>query len=223
MTNADSSPGPDALRSELIRRLKTFSLSYEQNQLLHKPDFGYVVHHVIRKRRVVTIILFATAALFFAQAVHGLAGGGTYLPWIVFAGLSGFLAYRRHRRTTALAEANIAYESNRIDNDSLPPTLGDELRLNFSLAYDEHQAIHVGNDELVANSLIARHLKNSTAFGIGGVGLSLVALRRGGMSAIPFVIVIVLGMVTCFIRDYTLVRRVKLILRRHIEPTPEGR
>lgn len=223
MTNADSSPGPDALRSELIRRLKAFSLSYEQHQLLHKSDFGYLVHHVIRKRRVFTYVLLASIALLLAQAVHGFVDGASYLPWLLLGGFIGLLAFRRYRKTKALVEANIAYESNRIDNDSLPPTLGEELRLNFSLSYDEHQAIRAGNDMFVANSLIARHRKNSAIFGSGAIGISLGALRRGGMSAIPFVIAIAVGIVACFVRDYTSVRRVKSILSRHLETTLDGR
>ncbi|SMP78242.1 hypothetical protein SAMN06265222_1257 [Neorhodopirellula lusitana] len=221
--HAEAQPSSDDLQTDLIRKLKAFTLSYEQHQLLHKSDIGFLVHHVVRKRRVFTIVLLAIASLCLALGIRGLFSSSVYLPWMMVAALAGLWAYRRHQKVASLCATFSAYEADRLDDDDVPLTLGDELRLNFSLAYDEHQAVHAGDHVLVAERLIARHWKNSTVFGLGAIGVSLVSLRRNGLSAIPFVIVIMLGMAACFARDYTLVRRVKLILGRHSEPTPDGR
>lgn len=217
--NDESTKVADELRADLVRLLKEFPLSYEQHQILHKPGIGMLVQSLLRKRRRFTIALGLLTATCFAFAIRGVAFSSVYLPWTITAAVLGFWTYRRVQRSNLLSDAFHRFEQSRLDQREQRISLGDALRLSFSLDYDEHQAIHQGDDQLVADQMIDRFNKYSATLALGGAGAALSAWNRVGIHSLPFIIVLAVGVAACACRNWLQVQRVKKIVGEHSEAT----
>ncbi|ELP35240.1 hypothetical protein RBSWK_00908 [Rhodopirellula baltica SWK14] len=101
-------------------------------------------------------------------------------------------------------------------------SLGDALRLSFSLDYDEHQAIQHGDDQLVADRMIDRLNKNSATLALGAAGVALLTWNRAGLQSWPFIIVLAVGVAASSYRNWLQIRRVKRIVGEHAESTIES-
>lgn len=208
-----------ASRAELVRVLKQFPLTYEQHQVLDKPGIELLVQQLLRKRGRFTIGLSVLAATCSAFAIQGIASSSIYLPWILVASLLGYWSYRRIRRSNSLRETFHRFEQSRLGQTDQQISLGDALRLSFSLDYDEHQAIHHGDDQLVADRMIDRLNKNSATLALGAAGVALLTWNRAGLQSWPFIIVLAVGVAACSCRNWLQIRRVKRIVGEHAEST----
>ncbi|MFG0264414.1 MAG: hypothetical protein ACF8AM_04580 [Rhodopirellula sp. JB055] len=215
--NDASSNAQSTSRADLIRVLKEFPLTYEQHQVLQKPGIEILVHRVIRKRRWFTASLAVSATTCLALAVRGIAFASVVSPWIAASVLLGYWTYRRVKRSTRLRDAYQRFEKCRMKSSREFISLGDALRLSFSLDYDEHQAIRQGNDRLVADRMIERFNKDSAALALGGAGVSMIIWNRVGVHSIPFIAVLAVAVVACCLRNWMQVRRVEMIVGQHSE------
>ncbi|MEP3895883.1 hypothetical protein [Rhodopirellula bahusiensis] len=217
--NDESNNSESSSRADLVRVLKEFPLTYEQHQILHKPGIEILVHRILRKRHWFTVSLAVLASACFALAIRGLVFGFVYSLLLVTGVVLGYWAYRRVNRSRALLTAYQRYEESRLERADESISLGDALRLSFSLDYDEHQAIHQGDDQLVADRMIDRFNKNSAGLALGGAGISLITWNRVGLHALPFIVVMVAAVGVCCLWNWLQTQRVKAIVEQHSDTT----
>lgn len=224
----DIEPPASHARDALAKSLKRFSLTYEQHQLLHGDGIGLLATQLAEKRTRFTLFLAILAALFGILAVRGVVSTGSYSLWAGWFAAYAVWAWKRHAKTTTLRNALVAYAADHSETESIPGTLADELRIGFSLQYDEHQALHSGDAVLAAERIIGRCKANTRSAVWGGVFLSIFGLLWivssffsdnsvlggvgvwGAMTLLAMICVIAIT-----VNDRVTIARVEKLLRKH--------
>ena len=212
----DAKPTDDSqLRDALVRSIKRFSLSYEQHQLIHSSSFGLLVSHIRAKRKWPTIALAALAVFFMIQGVRGLLASTPYVPWAVCSVACAAWAFRRYSKLRSMLDAFASYTTAHGNVQVAQNTLGEELKLGFDLAYEEHQAIRAGNAHDAARGIIARRKANSRSFAFGAVLLSVIEVLIWGPFGVGFAAILWIGVAVSYFLDRSVAARAQSLLDRY--------
>lgn len=161
------------VHGELASVLKRFSITYEQHQLLHGPEIGLLARRVLANRKWFGIVLTTVAIAVAIQTGRAFLSGGSVIFWGICCASFLYWSWKHFTKTKVLKCALAAYISSNSNAAAAPGTLADELRLGFSLDYDEHQAIQSGDAELAANNFIQRCRANTRIVIKGALIISL--------------------------------------------------
>lgn len=176
----------DPLREALLGKIKSFLLTYDENQLIHSSRFRLVVRSVDSKRRVFTAVLLSIGLFWLVMALLAVRAGEAPIFSGAMAGLFGFWAWARIRRIRALYRVLAKYLEASPEED-VPDSFGKELQLGFRLEYSDYQLIRAGRELDVVVAVIRRRRKNAFQFLVYGFifGLSQSSLAGAIGGTIP--------------------------------------
>ncbi|MEO1525068.1 MAG: hypothetical protein AAFX06_06510 [Planctomycetota bacterium] len=212
----------DLLREELVAKIKTFLLTYDENQLLHGSNYRLVVRSLDSKRRFFAAVLCSACLFSLVMVVRSLLSGNTPVFFGLCAATSGWWAWRRIRKLLAVYRALTAYLEVTPDGDAQPETLADELKLGFRLEYSDYQAIRAGQEREVAQRVIRRRETNLLTFLSAAATVGVALISVAGSTALEMLLTMLVSFfiaATPFILgavfEYRACRRLKGLLRKY--------